>query len=86
MKVDVTEYRDRYLKVVEEHVIANKAQVPNYSSQGLHAAILSEMNRADSETWLVDVPDDKDKAIKEAESRVVDHMKHNVDLGVGKSF
>jgi len=86
MKIDVNEYRDKYLKVVEERIIAKKDKVPNFSSQGLHAAIMSEMNRADKETWEVEVPENMEQALKEAEERIIENMKKNVDLGVGASW
>jgi hypothetical protein len=47
---------------------------------------MTEMNRADEETWEVEVPDDIDEALKEAEKRMLETMKHNIDLGTGKSF
>jgi hypothetical protein len=83
-KLDVMEYRDQYLKKVEERLMAKKQSIPNFTSQNLHEAVLSEMNRADTETWMIDVPDDKEKALREAESRMMESMKHNRDLGVGK--
>jgi hypothetical protein len=86
MKVDVNEYRERYLKKVEERIMARKDQIPHFTTQGLHAAIMSEMNRADTETWEVEVPDNLEQAIKEAEERVIEGIKKNVDLGVGASW
>lgn len=86
MKIDVSEYRTRYLNKVEERIMAKKDQVANFSTQGLHAAIMSEMNRADNETWEVEVPDNMEQALKEAEERILENMKKNVDLGVGASW
>lgn len=86
MKVDISEYREKYLKEVEEHIMAKKENIPHYTSQNLHSALLTEMNRADEETWEIEVPDDKQQAITEAADRVIETMKKNVDLGVGKSF
>jgi hypothetical protein len=85
-RIDVEEYRKNYLKVVEERIIAKKESVPHYSSQNLHEAIMTELNRADENTWELEVPDDKEKALKEAEQRIVETMKKNVDLGTGKSW
>jgi hypothetical protein len=85
-KVDVTEYKDKYLKLVEERIMAEKDKVPHFTTANLHHAIMTEMNRADTETWEVNVPDDKEQALKEAKQRVIETMKKNVDLGVGKSF
>lgn len=86
MKVDVMEYREKYLKKVEERIAAKKEGIANYTSQNLHEAVMTEMNRADEDTWTVDVPEDMERALKEAEERIIGTMKHNVDLGVGKSF
>jgi len=86
-RIDVEEYRRMYLKEVQDRIIARKDSVPNYSSKLLNDAILEEINmRADAESWEVEVPDNREQAIKEAEQRVIDIMKHNKDLGVGKSF
>lgn len=85
-RMDVNEYRNTYLREVEERILAKKDQVPHYSSQNLHEAIMTEMNRADEETWQIEVPDDKEQALKEAEDRIIESMKQNVDLGTGKSF
>lgn len=86
MKVDVTEYKDQYLKKVEERITAKKDTIPHYTSENLHRAIMTEMNRADTETWEVEVPDDKEQALKEAEQRVIEHLKKSIDLGVGLTF
>lgn len=85
-RLDVEEYRRNYLKVVEERIISKKDSVPNYTTKNLHDAIMTELNRADEGTWEIEVPDDKEKALKEAEARIIETMKKNVDLGVGKSF
>ena len=85
-RLDVNEYRQMILKAVEEHIMAKKDKVPHYSSQLLHEAIMSEMNRANPDTWEVEVPDNREQAVKEAEQRVMEFMKKNMDLGVGKSF
>ncbi len=86
-RIDVDEYRNVYLKEVQERIIAKKDSVPHYSSKLLNEAMLEDVNnRADEETWQVDVPDDKEQALKEAEQRIIDIMKHNKDLGVGKTW
>jgi hypothetical protein len=86
-RIDVDTYRRMYLKPVQDHIIEHKEEVPNYTSKLLNDALLEEINmRADPETWEVDVPDDREQAMQEAEQRIMDIMKHNKDLGVGKSF
>ena len=86
MKIDVNEYRQKYLKEVEDRILAKKDTIAHFTSQNLHEAIMTELNRADEETWLVEVPDDKQQALKEAEERVLRSMSENVDLGVGRSW
>lgn len=86
MKIDVTVYRERYLKEVEERIMAKKERVPNFTTQNLHEAVMSELNRADEATWEVEIPDDRERALSEAEKRIIDHMRENVDLGVGMSY
>jgi hypothetical protein len=85
-KLDVDEYRRMYLKEVQDRIMAKKDSVPNFTTKLLNDAILAEMNRADEETWEVDVPDNREQALKEAEDRIIEIMKHHKDLGVGKSF
>lgn len=86
MKIDVEEYRNKYLKKVEERIMAKKDSVPHFTTQNLHEAIMTEMNRADEDTWMVDIPDDPEKALKEAEDRIIHSMAENVDLGVGQTY
>jgi hypothetical protein len=85
-RIDVEEYRRMYLKEVQDRIMAKKDSVPNFTTKLLNDAILAEMNRADEETWEVEVPDDREQALKEAEDRIIEIMKHHKDLGVGKSF
>lgn len=85
-RIDVTQYREQYLREVEDRIIAKKASIPNFTSKNLNDALLTELNRADEETWEVEIPEDREQAIKEAEQRIIETMKRNVDLGVGKSY
>ncbi|GAB4389119.1 MAG: hypothetical protein Kow0025_12510 [Thermodesulfovibrionales bacterium] len=85
-RLDVDEYRKKYLRVVEERIMARKDAVPHFTSKNLHDAIMTELNRADQETWEVEVPDDRERALKEAEDRIIETMKKNFDLGVGQSW
>ncbi len=86
MKIDVNEYRQKYLKEVEERIAAKKDSIQHFTTQNLHDAVMTELNRADDETWLVEIPDDKEQAVKEAEARMIHSIEQNVDLGVGKSW
>jgi hypothetical protein len=85
-RLDVNEYREKYLRLVEERMMSHKDDIPHFTTQNLHEAIMSEMNRADEDTWEVEVPDDFEQALKEAEGRMIELMKKNIDLGTGKSF
>lgn len=85
-RIDVTQYREQYLREVEDRIIVKKASIPNFTSKNLNDALLTELNRADEETWEIEIPEDREQAIKEAEQRMIETMKHNVDLGVGKSY
>jgi hypothetical protein len=82
-KLNVETYRTQYLRTVEEHLMARKDQIEHFTSQNLHEALMTELNRADPETWLIEIPDDRDEAICAAEERIIETMKHNIDLGVG---
>ncbi len=83
-KLDMEAYRSQYLKVIEERLMAKKESIPHFTTTLLSDAIREEMNRADEETWEVEVPDDRELALKEAEDRILETMKHNFDLGVGR--
>ena len=85
-RVDVEEYRRMYLKEVQDRIIDKKDSMPNYTSRLLNDAILAELNRADEDTWEIEVPDNREQAMKEAEERIIETMKHHKDLGVGKTF
>lgn len=86
MKIDVDEYRQKYLKEIEEKVMARRDGIAHFTSQNLHEAIMTELNRADEETWLVEIPEDRQQALKEAEDRIQRSMEENVDLGVGNTW
>lgn len=85
-RLDVQAYRDMYLKEVENHLTGMKDSIPNFTTENLHMAMMSEMNRADDETWEVEVPDDKAMAIKEAEQRAIEFIKSHKDLSKTMSF
>ena len=85
-RLDVEKYREMYLKEVEKRIMSHKDKVPHFSMQLLSDAIREEMNRANPDTWEVDVPDDREKAIAEAEKRVLSIMAVSKDVGLGKSF
>jgi hypothetical protein len=38
-RLDVQEYREKYLKLVEERLMAKKDQVPHFTTQNLHEAL-----------------------------------------------
>ncbi len=86
LKLDVMEYRDKYLKEVETHLIARKDQIPHFTTENLHEAVMTELNRADEDTWEIEVPDDHNQAVHEAEERITDYIKEHVELGIGRSY
>ncbi|MDA8088201.1 MAG: hypothetical protein M0Z75_16075 [Nitrospiraceae bacterium] len=86
MKIDVNEYRQKYLREVEERITAKKDKILNFTTRNLHDAVMTELNRADEDTWLVEIPDDRETALKEAEARMIHTMEENVDLGVGQTW
>ncbi|GAB4389979.1 MAG: hypothetical protein Kow0025_18850 [Thermodesulfovibrionales bacterium] len=83
-RVDIETYRNLYLRPVENRLFEHKDEVPHFTSALLEDAIRTELNRADPDTWEIEVPDNKEQAMKEAEKRILDFMKKNFDLGVGK--
>ncbi len=86
MRLQVNEYKEKYLREVESRIVARKHAIPHFTMNALNEAMLTEMNRADEETWEVEVPDNREKALKEAEARMIETMKKNVDLGVGAAW
>ena len=85
-RLDIDEYRKMYLSVVEEHLMAKKDEIPNFSTENLHRAIMTEMNRADEDTWEIEANDDKDKEISEVESRCMKFFESHMDYGTGSTF
>lgn len=85
-RLDVEEYRRNYLKAVEERLMAKRDKIPHFTTQALHEALMAELNRADEGTWEVEVPDNREQALREAEERMMESLKKNVDLGTGKSY
>ena len=85
-RLDVQAYRDMYLKEVEEHLMDKKDSITNFTTENLHMALMSEMNRADDETWEVEIPDDRSMAINEAETRAIEFMKTHKDMSKTKTF
>ncbi len=85
-RLDVDEYRKMYLSVVEEHLMAKKGQIPHFTTENLHRAIMTEMNRADEDTWEIEVDDDKEKEMQAVEARVVKFFEDHSDYGTGSTF
>jgi len=85
-RLDMEEYRRKYLRVVEDDLMKDHSEVPNFTPMLLSDAIREELNmRADPETWSIEVDDDFDKAICDAEERIIGIMSQNRDLGMGKA-
>jgi hypothetical protein len=85
-RLDMEEYRSKYLRVIEDHLLNDHSAVPNFTTSLLSDAIREELNmRADPETWSIEVDDDFDKAICDAEERIIGIMVESKDLGMGKT-
>lgn len=82
-KLDIDSYRRNILKPVEDCLMETREHSDGFSSFGLYQALRSEMTRADPETGLIEVSDDLSREIDKVTLRVLDHMKHNKDLGFG---
>lgn len=82
--IDVDVYKDQYLKEVEKRILAKKDSVRGFTFKNLTTAMMEELNRADAESWQVEIPEDREQALKEAEERMIAFMKKNVDLGIGQ--
>ena len=80
MEVDIHEYIDNYLKEIEKQIIVRKDKIPHFSSKFLHQAVLNEMTQADAEAGKIEIPDNREKALKQAEERILEFMNDNIDL------
>ena len=83
-KISMDDYRAKYLQEVEKRLLARKETIPHFTTHLLSDAIRAEMTRADADTWEIEVPDDRERAMGEAEQRILEFMRLNRDLGVGK--
>ena len=70
MEIDIYEYMDNYLKVIEDRIIAKKEEISNFSAKLIHQAVMNEMKSADEETGKIEIPDNKEDALKQAEERI----------------
>ncbi len=82
-RLDMHEYRENYLMRIQEHLLNHHENIPHFTRQLLYDAIRQELNRADPETWLIDLPDDYDEALCEAEKRIIDTISKSHDYGPG---
>ena len=80
MEIDIYEYMDNYLKVIEERIIAKKEEIPNFSAKLIHQAVMNEMKSAEEETGKIEIPDNKEDALKQAEERILKFLKDNIDI------
>ena len=82
--IDVDMYKEQYLKEVEKRIISKKDAIAGFTYKNLTTAMMNELNRAHPETWEVEIPEDREQALKEAEARMIASMKENIDLGTGQ--
>jgi hypothetical protein len=77
MEIDVYEYKDKYLEEVEKRIVDRKEEIPYFDSKLLHQAVINEMAAADEETETIEISDNKEEALKQAESRLLEFMEKN---------
>lgn len=77
MEIDVYEYKDKYLEEVEKRIVDRKDEIPYFNSNFLNQAVINEMAAADEETETIEIPDNKEEALKQAESRLLEFMEKN---------
>jgi hypothetical protein len=85
-RLDIEEYRKKYLRVLEEKLLNHHDGIAHFTPQLLSDAIREELNRADIETWKIDVADDFDQALCEAEERIIGTIESSEDLGYGRGW
>ena len=77
MEIDVYEYKDKYLEEVVKRIVDRKEEIPYFDSKLLHQAVINEMAAADAETGTIEISDNKEVALKQAESRLLEFMEKN---------
>ncbi len=82
--IDVDVYKEQYLKEVEKRITDKKETIAGFTYKNLTTAMMNELNRANPETWEVEIPEEREQALKEAEARMIASMKENMDLGTGQ--
>ena len=83
MEIDIYEYKDNYLEEIEKRIIDRKEKIPHFSAKLLHQAVMNEMNWADEETEKIEIPDNREEALKQAEERILEFMKDNIVVDSG---
>lgn len=79
MKIDMNEYMDNYLEEIEIRIIDKKGEIPYFNPKYLRQAVMNEMNLTDEETGTIEIPDDREEALKQAEVRILEFMKSSVE-------
>lgn len=79
MKIDMHEYMDNYLKEIEMCITDKKDEIPHFNPKYLRQAVMNEMNLADEETGTIEIPDDREEALKQAEERILEFIKSSFD-------
>jgi hypothetical protein len=77
MEIDGYEYKDKYLKEVEKRIVDRKEEIPYFNSKFLYQAVINEMVAADVETGTIEISDNKEEALIQAESRLLEFMEKN---------
>ena len=77
MKIDIYEYLENYLSIIEKRILNSKNKSQNINSALLHQAVMTQMERADEETEKIEIPDNKEDALNQAEERILNYLKEN---------
>jgi len=85
-RLDIEEYRKKYLRVLEEKLLSHHEGIDHFTPQLLSDAIREELNRVDIDSWEIEVSDDFDQALCEAEERIVHTIESSHDLGYGHGW
>jgi len=77
MEIDVYEYKDKYLEEIEKRIIDRKEEIPYFNLGLLRQAVINEMAAADEETETIEISDNKEEVLKQAETRLLEFMEKN---------
>jgi hypothetical protein len=77
MEINVYEYKDEYLEEIQKRIIDRKEEIKYFNLNLLRQAVINEMAAADEETETIEISDNKEEALKKAETRILEFMEKN---------